>query len=124
MTATTHDPVTADGIPITLTDGTICMGQKMRFKAAIKFIRLLQTIETEFGVAGTDALVELMETFPKAIGLDDEFDAHQSPHPDDFVPVVADFFTQQFRAASPPGTPQSDPPAAEPLVSGSLPSPD
>ena len=74
-----------DGVMIPLPDGTVVKCDPLLLGPAVGFLRLLFRVRQ----GDDDAFREILETFPKAVGAEEEF-AQLTPH--ELLEVVARFF--------------------------------
>lgn len=94
-----------DGVEVPLANGGTAHCRALTLAQAAHFLRLLGRIEGGDGAA----VVEVMETFPKAVGAPDAFDRLM---PAEFFDAVRVFFTLRRPARTPPErTPPPVPPA-------------
>lgn len=85
------------GLPLTLPSGETCVGQIPTLKESFRFLGLFHRMQN----GDPKAAQELIDTFPRAVGLEAELNRLTLP---EFWEVVAAFFSPRS-----PRTPQSEP---------------
>ena len=74
-----------DGVVIPLPDGTVVKCEPLLLKPAVRFLRLLFRMRQ----GDDDAFTEILDTFPAAVGAEEEFDQFT---PAELLEVVSRFF--------------------------------